>query len=141
MARWRKGTFSNYSLYVSKWFKFLSCNKISPVEPPIQVAVAFLTSLARQIKSFNKICVARSALSSVINHQENVSFGNVPIVHRYMKRIFGSNPTLPKFQFIWNVSLIFNSFRNIQEIQALDIQNLTQKLAVLMKLISAGQRA
>ena len=43
MASWRKGTLSNYSLYMSKWFKFASCNKVSSVEPPVQVSLAFLT--------------------------------------------------------------------------------------------------
>ena len=85
--------------------------------------------------------MARSALSSVINQQQNVSFGNIPIVKRYMKGIFENNPTLPKFQFTWNVSLLFNYFRNMQDIHALDIQKLTQKLVMLMTLISGGQRA
>ena len=141
MASWRKGTFSNYSLYMSKWFKFASCNKVSPVEPPVQIALAFLSSLVRQGKSFNQICMARSVLSSVINQQQSVSFGNIPIVKRYMKGIFENNPTLPKFQFTWNVSLLFNYFRNMQDIHALDIQKLTQKVVMLMALISGGQRA
>ena len=85
--------------------------------------------------------MVRSALSSVINQQQNVSFGNIPIVKRYMKGIFENNPTLPKFQFTWNVSLLFNYFRNMQDINALDIQKLTQKLVMLMKLTSGGQRA
>ena len=84
--------------------------------------------------------MARSALSSVINQQQNVSFGNIPIVKRYMKGIFENNPTLPKFQFTWNVSLLFNYFRNMQDIHALDIQKLTQKLVMLMTLISGEQR-
>ena len=141
MASWRKGTFSNYSLYMRKWFKFALFNKVSPVELPVQVALAFLASLVRQGKSFNQICMTRSALSSVINQQQNVSFGNIPIAKRYMKGIFENNPTLPKFQFTWNVSLLFNYFRNMQEIQSLDIQKLTQKLVMLMTLISGGQRA
>ena len=56
-----------------------------------------------------------------------------------MKGIFENNPTLPKFQFTWNVSLLFNYFRNMQDIHALDIQKLTQKLVMLMTLISGGQ--
>ena len=68
--------------------------------------------------------MARSIFSSVINQQQSVSFGNIPIVKRYMKGIFENNPTLPKFQFTWNVSLLFN-FRNMQDINALDIQKLT----------------
>ena len=141
MTSWRKGTFSNYSLYMNKWFNFASCNKVSPVEPPVQVVLASLISLVRQIKSFNQICMARSALPSVINQQQNVSFGNIPIVKRYMKGIFENNPTLPKFHFTWNVSLLFNYFCNIQMIHALDIQKLTQRLVMLMTLISGSLRA
>ena len=70
MEIWRKGTFSNCSVYMSKWFKFASCDKVSLVEPPIQVALAFPTSLVRQGKSFNQICMVRGALSSVINQQK-----------------------------------------------------------------------
>ena len=44
-----------------------------------------------------------------------------------MKGIFENNPTLPK-----NVSLIF-SFCNMQEIRALDIQKLAQKLVTPLR--------
>ena len=68
-------------------------------------------------------------------------FGNIPIANRYMKRIFENNPTLPKFRFTWNVFLLFNYFRNMQEIHELDIQKLTQKLVMFITLISGGQRS
>ena len=56
-----------------------------------------------------------------------------------MKEIFENNTTLPKF--LKNVSLLFNYVRNMQKFQSLDIQKLTQKLVMLMTLISGGQRA
>lgn len=34
MTSRRERNFSNYFLYMSKWFKFLSC-KVLPVEPPV----------------------------------------------------------------------------------------------------------
>ena len=139
MASWRKDTFLAYFLCMSKWFKSASCNKVLSVDLSVQLALAFLTSLVRQEKSFKQIFMIRSALPSVINQHQNVNFGNIPIVKRYMKGIFESKPTLPKFQFTWNVSLLFNSFRNMLEIQSLDIQKSTQKLVMLM--ISGGQRA
>ena len=114
MVSWRKGNFSNYSLYMSKWFKFASCDNFSPVEPPVQVALlAFLTSLVRQEKSSDQICMARSALLSVINQQQNVGFGNIPIAKRHMKGIFGINPIFSRFQFTRNVSSLFNYFHNM----------------------------
>ena len=75
MESYGKDTYSNYSLYMSKWFKFASCNKVSPVAPPVQVALAFLILLFRYGKSFNQICMARSAFPSVINQRQNISFG------------------------------------------------------------------
>ena len=81
-----------------------------------------------------------STLQSVIIQQQNVSVGNIPIVKRNMKGIFENNPTLPKFQFTGNFSLIFIYFCNMQQIQTLDIWNSTQKLVMLMTLISWCQR-
>ena len=97
MASWRKDTFLAYFLCMSKWFKSASCNKVLSVDLSVQLALAFLTSLVRQEKSFKQICMIRSALPSVINQHQNVNFGNIPIVKRYMKGIFESKPTLPKF--------------------------------------------
>ena len=82
--------------------------------------------------------MTRSASSSVIKQQQNVSFGNNPIVKRHMKGIFENKPTLPKFQLTKNVLF---TFCNMLEIQTLDIQELTQKMIMLMTLISEGQRA
>ena len=30
LETWRQDTFSNFSLYMSKWFKYASCNNVSP---------------------------------------------------------------------------------------------------------------
>ena len=109
IASWRKGTLFNYSLYMSKWFKFASCSKVSPVEPAVQVTPDFLTPLVRQGKSFNKNCMVRSELLSRINQKQNISVGNTSIVKRCMKGMFENNPTLLKFQFTCYVSLLFNS--------------------------------
>ena len=110
---------------MSKWFKVTSCDKVLPVEPPAQVALAFMTLLVRQRKSFTQICMARSALPSVINQQQNASFSNISIVKSYMKGIFENKPILANFHFKWNISLRFNYFSNMQGLQALHIQKLT----------------
>ena len=99
MTSWGKCTFSNYSLYMSKWFKFTSCDMVSTVEPPAQVALAFMTLLAKQRKSFTQISVVRSALPSVINQQQNASLSNISIVRSYMKGIFENKPILANFHF------------------------------------------
>ena len=79
--------------------------------------------------------MARSALSLVINQQQNVSIDNTTIDKRYIKEIVECNSTLAKFQFTWIIPVLFNYFSYMQDIQILDIQKLTQMLAKLMTLI------
>ena len=62
MASWRKDTFSNYSPYMSKWFRFASCYRVSPVERLVQVLLAFLTSLVIQGKFFNQSLYRRKRI-------------------------------------------------------------------------------
>ena len=50
---WRQEKISNYSQYTNEWFTFSFVNNISPVKPPAQVALAFLTSLIKKGKSYN----------------------------------------------------------------------------------------
>ena len=69
-------------------------NNISPVETPTQVALAFLTSLVKKGKLYNQICTPRSALISIITQQNNILFGYLPIVKRYIKGVSKKNPTL-----------------------------------------------
>ena len=97
---------------MNKWLKFASCNKFSPVQLPVHYA-------GRENPSPN--LYDKKYIESVVNQQKNVSFGNIPIAERYVKRIIENSPTLPKFQFTWNFSLLFNYFHNMLEIQALDI--------------------
>ena len=58
ISSWRQGTTSNYSHYVNEWFTFSKVNNILPVEPPIQVALTFLTSpkQKRKIIQSNMYC-------------------------------------------------------------------------------------
>ena len=82
------------SQHINEWFTFFMVNNISPVETPTQVALAFLTSLVKKGKLYNQICTPRSALISIITQQNNILFGYLPIVKRYIKGVPKKNPTL-----------------------------------------------
>ena len=81
---------------------------ISPVEPPSWIRFLYFSD--QKGKSYNQIYTARSALASIIIPQNIISFGNLPIVKRYINDVFEKNPTLPKHHYIWNASPFFNTF-------------------------------
>ena len=98
ISSWRQGTTSNFYQYINKWFIFSMVSNISPAEPPTQIALDFPTSLIKKEKSCNQICTARSALASIISPQNNILFGHLHIVKRYvtgvLKRIQLSQNTI-----------------------------------------------
>ena len=98
ISSWRQGATSNFYQYINKWFIFSMVSNISPAEPPTQIALDFPTSLIKKEKSCNQICTARSALASIISPQNNILFGHLHIVKRYvtgvLKRIRLSQNTI-----------------------------------------------
>ena len=140
---WREGTKSQYKLYFNKWCFYCEERKMNPLQPTSIEAIEFLTYLFKQGHSHGQINAARSALSSIISltNSSDVSFGNLPSVKCLMKGIYEAKPNLPKYRIIWNVGTVFNYFRRIEHQDQMSVSLLGKKLALLMGLLSEGQRS
>ena len=103
----------------------------------MQQSLKFLTDLFKTGYSFNQISTARSVLSALI---DTLSWGNTPIVKRFMKGLFESRPIFPKYNCIWDVGIVFNFVRNLPSTQKLSLKVLTKKMAFLLTLVSDGQQ-
>ena len=141
MNSWRDGTKKCYNTHLQKWFSFCVKNGLHPYKPPCTKAIKFLTSLYTQGYSYTQINTARSTLSAVIEvPHETIPWGKLPIVTRFMKGIFQLKPTFPKYNIIWDVSILFKFFRSLGKPHTLDLPILSKKLAILLGLLSGGQR-
>ena len=85
MQSWRTSTRVQYRSYIKKWTAYCCKWKIDPVSPPMASGVNFLAELYNQGLSYSALNTARSALSSIISLQGNFSFGNHPLVSRFLK--------------------------------------------------------
>ena len=77
---------------------------IDPVSPPIASGVNFLAELYSRGLSYSALNTARSALSSIISLQEDLSFGNHPLVSCSLKGTFTIRPAMPKYNEVWDVN-------------------------------------
>ena len=82
---------------------------------------------------------ARSALASVIVLQGNQSFGNHPLVSRFLKGTFTTRPTLPKYKEVWDVNTVLEHLKTLHPAKSESLKLLTLKLVMLMAILS-GQR-
>ena len=100
----------------------------------------FLTELYEQGQQYSSLNTARSALSSVIVLSNEVPAGRHPLVCRLLKGVFQERPALPRYVDTWDVSLVLNYLKYHYPLEELGLKELTQKLVMLMSLLS-GQQA
>ena len=142
MASWRDSTQNQYAGYLQKWQRFCTGRKVDIFSPPLEEVLHFLTELFEANCGYSALNTARSALSTFIVLPGNISVGNHPLVTRFMKGVFQSRPTFPKYTEIWDVykRCVF-LFKNSESRPAaeLSLKDLTYKVTMMLMLLS-GQR-
>ena len=119
------------------------CTKqnILPLEPTLEQAIEFLVHLFHnEGLTYNQICSARSALSSILFLNGDKRFGEYPLVKRVLKGMFQIKPVFPKYNIIWNVKSVFDYLRYLPHQDDLPLNVLSKKLVLLMSLLAGGQR-
>ena len=140
LASWRDGTKSQYQTHLLKWFAYCKDKSCNILSPPVAVALDFLATLFHSGLSYSSINTARSALSSILQVNNNsLPFGQLPIVQRFMKGIYELRPSFPKYTSVWDLKIVFNYFRSQPSASELTLKHLSLKVTFLLGLLS-GQR-
>ena len=139
MASWRDSTQKQYAGYLQKWQRFCSGRKVDIFSPPVEEVLHFLTELFEANCGYSALNTARSALSTFIVLPGNISVGNHPLVTRFMKGVFQSRPTFPKYAEIWDVNVVLSYLKTLSPVAKLSLKDLTYKVTMMLMLLS-GQR-
>lgn len=100
MASWRKSTGKQYTTYLSRWVTYCKNKQLDVTHATINDGLDFLTLLYKQGVGYSAINTARSALSSVITPADKTTFGEHPLVTRFLKGTFELRPSLPRYSTI-----------------------------------------
>ena len=105
----------------------------------VNIGLTFLRTLMEQGKSYSTINSARSALSQFVNCCDcgSTPFGENIMVRRFMKGIFRTNPSKPKYQATWDVKILLDDLRKVTNDS--NLKQLSIKLVCLLALVT-GQR-
>jgi integrase len=86
---------------------------------------------------YSAINTAKSALSAVFSTDSAQTFGSHPFLIRFMKGIYEQKPPRPKYEHIWDVSILLKYFKEQKQNSFLSLPDLTRKLCALMLLATA----
>ena len=135
-ASWRNSTKLQYSFYVEKWIRFCQKRKIDPLHFDEVACVSFLTHLFNLGKGYSVLNTARSALSTFLINSFGLTIGNSPLIKRFMKGAFELRPSQPRYNYIWDVSIVFDFLRNYYPNEIIPLKVLTLKCVMLLALSS-----
>ena len=81
--------------YVAQWVEFCRGRETNPYDPPIGTVLDFLVTLHAKGLKYSTLNTAKSAISAVILPTNNHAIGTQPLVSRFMRGIYKSNPPTP----------------------------------------------
>ena len=144
LGSWRGSTFKQYRPYISKWSDFCNRRGISAFCPPIGALLDFLFHEYRSggsggsKRAYRTMGVVRSAISSVAS-VDGLPAGSHHLVKRFMTAVYIDSPAFPRYRSTWDPDLVLTYFKSLGPNVTLPLLSLSQKLAVLMRLLS-GER-
>lgn len=137
MKGWRKSTRKQYAVYLARWSNFCNNKLWDPFNYNVSHCLDFLLYLYKGGYGYSALNTARSALSCIF---PNPAIGEHYLVSRFMRGVFNSRPSLPRYCAIWDVSIVLKHLASRSPSRDLSLQQLTLKLVTLCALVS-GQRA
>ena len=135
---WRDSTKCQYNSALQKWLSYCTERSVHSASPSINDVLTFLTHLYKTGLSYSTISSVKSVLSTLIHIPGITKIAEHPLVQRLMTGIFNSRPTLPRYNFTWDTSIVINFLKGL-DYDYLSHKLLSYKVAVLLTILS-GQR-
>ena len=141
LASNRQSTKKKYKPHLEKWFSYLERIGEDKLNPKIENILNYLAILYEEGASFNKICDTKSAISSYVNLESNITLDALPIVKKFIKGIYELRPSLPCHSRMarWDPGIVLNHIKQWFPHETLELKLLSFKLVFLLAILS-GQR-
>ena len=137
MRSWRPGTKKQYEVYIRKWRTYCHTHSVDMRSTTVTDVLNFLGMLAISGLGYSAVNTARGALTAVLTLSKRNTIGNHPLVVRFMKGLFETNPPKPRYTSTWDVGKVLAHLKTLSPVKTLSLKNLTLKLTMLLALVTA----
>ena len=131
------GTHKQYKSYLCKWQEYCTVNNLSSSNVTINDVLNFLCTVYTEGKGYSAVNTARSALSLILPSIDGHAVGTHPLVSRFVKGVGRLKPPKPRYNYTWDVDLVFKLFETWPSNNFLDLKQLTLKLVSLLAIVTA----
>ena len=134
-SRGEQGPANNTKHTLPHGVTFCEEHNVHQINPSLQSVLQFLPHLSK-CTGYSTVGTARSALSSFIVI-DGIKLGSHPIVSRFMAGLFNIKPALPRYETTWDPQQVLAYLKDFPDVHDITLKLLTQKLVIIMALVSA----
>lgn len=134
LQSWRQSTKQQYEVYLKQWFQYCDRQQVNAITAPVESVLAFLSTLYKRNLKYSALNTARSAISQFMIVCGGADIGKHILVVKFMRGVFNKRPSLPKYNSLWDVSVII---RFLEQSPCVSLLMLSGKLCILFLLLTA----
>lgn len=135
LASITESTLRQYHSALNAWCEYCTLNNIDIYNGSIPNIIAFLTYKFHSGSSYSTLNSIKSALTLIIGPR----LSEDDRVKRFLRGVFKLRPSMPKYEQIWDVSVVLNYLRSLGLNSSLSLKELSKKTATLLA-IATGHR-
>ena len=140
MDSWREKTKLQYGVYHRKWNTFCVLKGLDPLKPTLNEGLLFLVSLFDSGLNYSSLNSARSALSCILPHFDDCSFGTHPLVLRVLRSFYNKRPPQARYSHMWDTDLVIDYLREKTPLMSLSLKDITLKFCMLFLLATCSRQ-
>lgn len=129
------GTIKQYEKPLRLWWDHCMLENISPFEASVSDILLFLSNTFNNVGTYGTLNSYRSAISLITS----CDISSNPLMKRFFKGVSIAKPQTPRYDCTWDPQVVLSFLKNLYPNEDLSIENLTQKLIMLLAL-STSQR-
>lgn len=133
LASITESTLKQYNVGFKLWWQFCQSKNTNPFNGSIADLLEFFTFHFEQGKSFGTLNSIRAAISLISSSNNLEDFR----LKRFFKGIQNLRPNRPKYDTIWDPSIVLKYLESLFPNEGLSLRDITLKLASLLALVTA----
>ncbi|XP_066596470.1 uncharacterized protein [Prorops nasuta] len=135
LASLADGTKKRYEANFIKWKHFCDKTNTNPFQPSLEIVLKFFTEKFKNGASYGMLNMYRAMISFI----SRGALTNNNIISRFMKGVCRLRPQKPKYEYVWDVSLVLEVLEKWFPLKDLMLQKLSEKTLMLLAL-ATGHR-
>ena len=96
-ASWRPSTRKRYAGHLQRFTQYCHQGDVDPFQATTKIGIEYLTNYFHTGVGYSSVNTARSVLSTIIKTENEIPFGELPLVCRFLKGVFNLRPALPRY--------------------------------------------